>query len=385
MKRILTTAATLILAMSMTSAQPMLETEKLVTSNDEGMWHGSNNGQDKTVKKKAKNLILIIGDGMGTAQVSASLVAQKGASNFMRFPYSGFSRTYSNNKYTTDSGAGGTAIVSGHKTNNNHVGALTDGTALESILTKAHRQGKATGFVVTSSVLDATPASTYAHVTHRKKYDSISMQMAQCGFDFMVGGGVGNFRKENRKDGLSPLDTLIKNGYSIAYSLEEMKRTAGKKMVTFFCENYYGPIAPGRDPVLVEGTKKALDVLSKSPNGFALMIEGSQIDWACHNNDEPYMEAELERFEQMLAVVLDFAERDGNTLVVVTADHETGGLVLTGGDIEKGTNEAKYVTDWHSGTMVPVFSYGPGAHLFSGIQENTALMPKMISVLGMKN
>ncbi|MBQ6097578.1 MAG: alkaline phosphatase, partial [Bacteroidales bacterium] len=325
------------------NAQKSLQagSEKIKQSEATGTWLDT----PAKVGKKAKNVIVIIGDGMGTAQVYASVVAQKGASNFLRFPFSGFSRTYSHNKYTTDSGAGGTAIVTGCKTDNRHIGVLADNTPVQSILSKAKGWGMSAGFVVTSSVLDATPASTYAHVPDRKMYDSISLHMSQCGFDVMIGGGLSNFRLENRKDQYNPLDTLVKRGYDVTYSLEDMKRSSSNKLVTFFCENYYGPVAPGRDPVLTEGTKKALDILSKNPKGFALMIEGSQIDWACHNNDAPYMEAELADFEKMLKIVLDFAERDGNTLVVVTADHETGGLVLLNGSIEKGKNECKYTTD----------------------------------------
>lgn len=356
------------------------ESEKIVDEGSVGQWLDT--PPSKTTAKRAKNLIVIIGDGMGTAQVYSSVVAQCGNSNFLRFPFSGFSRTYSNNKYTTDSGAGGTAIVTGCKTDNHHVGTLADGTPVKSILSRLHEQGLATGFVVTSSVLDATPASTYAHVSHRKMYDSISYQMTQSGFDVMIGGGISNFRPENRQDGLSPIDTLLKKGYEVTYSLEEMKKSTSNKLMTFFCENYYGPVAPGRDPVLAEGTKKALEILTKNSKGFALMIEGSQIDWACHNNDAPYMEAELADFEKMLKVVLDFAQKDGNTLVVVTADHETGGLVLLGGDIEKGKNECKYITGGHSGVMVPVFSYGPCAEYFSGIQNNIDLMPKMLKAMG---
>ena len=332
--------------------------------------------------RHAKNLIVIIGDGMGTAQVYASIVAQKGASNFLRFPYTGFSRTYSHNRYTTDSGAGGTAILCGQKTDNRHIGVEPDGTPMRSILCRMKEQGLATGFVVTSSVLDATPASAYAHVPDRKMYDSISLQMSQCGYDVMIGGGLANFKAENRKDGMSLLDTLKKRGYEITYSLEEMKKSQSDKLVTFFCENYYGPVAPGRDPVLTEGTKKALEILKRNRTGFCMMIEGSQIDWACHSNDASYMQAELADFEKMLQMVLDFAEQDGNTLVVVTADHETGGLVLTSGDIEKGKNECKYITDGHSGVMVPVFAYGPGAERFTGIQNNIDLMPKMLQAMG---
>ena len=129
-----------------------------------------------------RNVIFIVGDGMGTAQVYSSIVSQgTGGSAFLRFPYSGFSRTYSYNRYTTDSGAGGSALMTGHKVENRHIAKGPDGTDYNSFLVDAKRFfGKAAGFVVTCSVLDATPASTYAHVTDRKLFDSISLQMAQC-------------------------------------------------------------------------------------------------------------------------------------------------------------------------------------------------------------
>ncbi|MBR6417851.1 MAG: alkaline phosphatase [Bacteroidales bacterium] len=373
-------AFTFSISKPLCAQQTVATTDRILESDVPGQW--LNEPPAVQSIKKAKNVIIIIGDGMGTAQVYASIVAQKDASNFLRFPYSGFSRTYSHNKYTTDSGAGGTAIVTGHKTDNRHIGVLPDGTPVPSFLSLLHDRGLSTGFVVTSSVLDATPASTYAHAPDRKMFDTISLHMSQCGFDVMIGGGLSNFRPENRKDGLSPLDTLRKRGYEITYSLEEMKQSKSNKLVTFFCENYYGPVAPGRDPVLTEGTKKALEILTKNPKGFAMMIEGSQIDWGCHNNDAAYMEAELADFEKMLKIVLDFAEKDGNTLVVVTADHETGGLVLTGGDIANGKNTCKYITDGHSGVMVPVFAFGPGAETFSGIQQNIDLLPKVFKAMG---
>lgn len=373
-------AFTFSISKPLCAQQTVATTDRILESDVPGQW--LNEPPAVQSIKKAKNVIIIIGDGMGTAQVYASIVAQKDASNFLRFPYSGFSRTYSHNKYTTDSGAGGTAIVTGHKTDNRHIGVLPDGTPVPSFLSLLHDRGLSTGFVVTSSVLDATPASTYAHAPDRKMFDTISLHMSQCGFDVMIGGGLSNFRPENRRDGLSPLDTLRKRGYEITYSLEEMKQSKSNKLVTFFCENYYGPVAPGRDPVLTEGTKKALEILTKNPKGFAMMIEGSQIDWGCHNNDAAYMEAELADFEKMLKIVLDFAEKDGNTLVVVTADHETGGLVLTGGDIANGKNTCKYFTDGHSGVMVPVFAFGPGAETFSGIQQNIDLLPKVFKAMG---
>lgn len=160
------------------------------------------------VVSQPRNVIFIVGDGMGTAQVYSSIVAQgTRGSAFLRFPYSGFSRTYSYNRYTTDSGAGGTALMTGHKVENRHIAKGPDGTDYNSFLVDAKRFfGKAAGFVVTCSVLDATPASTYAHVSDRKLFDSISLQMAQCPFEVMIGGDKNHFLPKNRKDGKAPLE-----------------------------------------------------------------------------------------------------------------------------------------------------------------------------------
>lgn len=332
--------------------------------------------------QSAKNVIYLVGDGMGTAQVYASVVSQKEKSNFLRFPFSGFSRTYSHNKYTTDSGAGGTALMTGHKVENYHIAYGPKGEWYPSILSMAHDMGKSTGFVVTVSSVDATPAATYAHVPDRKMKDTISMQMAQSFLDVMIGCDKARFEKENRKDGLAPLDTLEKRGYDVVFNLKQMKRSKSDRLCALLSANDEPGDAHVRGPILKEGVKKALEIMSKNEKGFVLMIEGSQIDWACHNNDAPYMERELEEFDEVLGIVLDWAAQDGNTLVVVTADHETGGLTLLNGDIKKGTtSEYKYTTGGHSGVMVPVFSYGPGAELFSGIMQNVDIPNKILKII----
>ncbi|MBP5545928.1 MAG: alkaline phosphatase [Bacteroidales bacterium] len=329
-----------------------------------------------------QNVILIIGDGMGVPQVYASVVAERANNSaFLRFPYSGFSRTYSRNKYRTDSSAGGTALTTGHKVDNYHVNWGPDSARYNTIFDDAKAQGMSTGFVVTSSVLDATPAATYGHVPYRKMFDTLSLQMAQCQHNVMIGGGRNAFLTENRKDGLAPLDTLAQRGYTVVNTLGEMLTFGGDNLVALLYEG--DPLtAPARGNVLELGTRKALSMLSRNPKGFALMIEGSQIDWACHNNDTAYLRAELADFELVLKAVLDFAERDGHTLVVVTADHETGGVTLPSGDIEKGENEVKFLWGSHTGCMVPVFAYGPGAKVFSGIQENIDIPNKIRSLMG---
>ena len=334
-----------------------------------------------TPAERPRNVIFIIGDGMGTAQVYSSIVNQGGnRSQFLRFPYTGFSRTYSANRYTTDSGAGGTALLCGQKIDNQAVGYTPEGLACPSLLVTAHERGLATGFVVTSSVLDATPASTYAHVPHRKMFDTISMQMAHAPFDLMIGGDRNHFLPRHRHDGLAPLDTLRQRGYTLALTLAELQKVAHTPLCALLTPD--DPSMAGvRDPLLTEGVSKALALLPDSSHGFMLMIEGSQIDWACHNNDTAYLRQELNDFEQMLRLVLDYAQADGQTLVVVTADHETGGTTLLTGDIAGRQNTIHFVTEGHTGIMVPVFAFGPGAHLFSGIQENTDVYRKVKQLL----
>lgn len=318
-----------------------------------------------------RNVILIIGDGMGVPQVYASVVAQRGNNSaFLRFPFSGFSRTYSLNKYRTDSSAGGTALTTGEKVENYHVNWAPDSSRHRTIFDDAVKAGMKTGFVVTSSALDATPASTYGHVPYRKMFDTLSLQMAQCEHSVMIGGGAKYFFPQNRKDGTAPLDTLLKRGYTVTYSMDSALAYKGEKLVALYSEG--DPLtAPSRGDVLRSAAMKAIEILDRNPKGFALMIEGSQIDWACHNNDSAYLHAELADFELMLNAVLDYAEREGNTLVVVTADHETGGVTLPDGNIEKGINNVRFLWGSHTGCMVPVFAYGPGAEYFSGIHENT--------------
>ena len=329
-----------------------------------------------------KNVILIVGDGMGVAQVYSSIVAEKGDNSaFLRFPITGFSRTYSLNKYRTDSSAGGSALTTGHKVENYHVNCAPDSTRHRTIFDDAVAHGLLTGFVVTSDCMDATPAATYGSVPYRKMYDTLSLQMAQCQHSVMVGGGYKYFLPENRKDGLVPLDTLAARGYTVVRTLEELTAYDGDKVVGLLYDG--DPLTePERGDVLRPAAIKAIEMLSRNPKGFCMMIEGSQIDWACHNNDSLYLRSELADFELMLHAVLDWAEKDGNTLVVVTADHETGGLALPDGDIEEGINNYRFHWGNHTGCMVPVFAYGPGAERFSGIQQNVDIPNKIRAIMG---
>ncbi|MCF0212129.1 MAG: alkaline phosphatase [Bacteroidales bacterium] len=335
------------------------------------------------VAQKPKNVIFIVGDGMGTAQVYSSIVAKGEGSQFLRFPVTGFSRTYCLDRYTTDSGAGGTALMTGHKVNYHAIALSPEGVEWPSFLKVAHDElGKKTGIVVTCSPLDATPASTYGHVPERSQWDTLSMQMAQCCHDVIIGGDRKSFQPKHRKDGKAPIDTLERRGYTMVYSQDDLYAQDASRLCALLTDDWDAGNAEKRNNWLAPSAEKAINILNRNEQGFVMMIEGSQIDWACHANNFDAMLMELNEFELMLAKVLDFAEKDGNTLVVVTADHETGGLTLNKGDIDAHeTTEHHYTTTNHTGVMVPVFAYGPGAERFAGIQQNTDFFNKILDLL----
>jgi alkaline phosphatase len=333
-----------------------------------------------TLQAQPKNIIFMVGDGMGVAQVYTSIVAMQGKSNFERFPYTGFSKTYSYNDFTTDSGAGGTALFTGEKVNNKAIALSPDGRKLETLLEKAQKKGMSTGFVVSTVVCCATPSATYAHVSNRKEFDSITLQLSQSDIDFFSGGGAGYFEKANRKDSLSAMDTLRKRGFDVVYTLDELEASNAEKIAAFFAP-YYPAKYPDRGDLLMEPSKKAIKHLSKNDKGFVLMIEGSQIDYGGHDTNITVLRNEVVEFDKVIGMVLDFAMKDGETLVIVTADHETGGLTLPHGNMEDGTVSAKFTTTNHTGVMVPVFAYGPGAENFVGIMQNTDFLPKISKIM----
>ena len=329
----------------------------------------------------AKNIILLIGDGMGSSHVFAGITANKGETYFQQFSNNGYSRTSSANKYKTDSAAGGTAISTGVKTNNGSIGVDANKNKQETILEIAEENGKATGMVVTSSITHATPATFIAHQPSRKMYEEIALDFLDTDIDVFIGGGEDNFN--NRKDGLNLLDSLTAKGYSVIDNESEIIKFKGDKLAGFIAKKHPEAITK-RGNVLVPSTLKAIEILSKNNKGFFLMIEGSQIDWAAHGNKTGELLNEVADFDKAIGEALKFAEKDGNTLVIVTADHETGGFSVKDGNDKTGEVEGLFSTSSHTATMVPVFAYGPGAEKFRGIYQNTEIFNKMMEAYGFK-
>ena len=332
---------------------------------------------EKQAQKTAKNVIVLIGDGMGPAQVYSLILTSPEKTAFHRFPYSGFSITKSASNEITDSAAGGTAIAIGKKTTNKMVGMSPDSIAVPSMLELFAGQGKKTGVVVTCSVTHATPADFIAHNINRNNNEAIALEISQKEkLDLLFGGGKKYFTE--RKDSLDLLGKMWENGWNIYDSLPQIEDNNARTMV-LACRKHMVK-APERGDFLPKATAKAIEMLDNGENGFFLMVEGSQIDFACHDNDSATLVEEMRDFNNTLNVVLDFAEKDGNTLVVVTADHETGGLTIVDPEGNYTRTDFKWSTGSHSAVFVPVFSYGPGAERFTGIMDNTDIIKRIMEV-----
>ena len=336
-------------------------------------------GENKQAERP-QNIILLIGDGMGLAQVSAGIVSSDEPLAFEEFNDIGLQKTSSLDKYVTDSGASGTALATGEKTNNGHIAMSPKGDTLTTILELAEQNGLATGLVSTSSILHATPASFIAHNKDRHAYEELALDFLDTDVDVFIGGGLNSFSK--REDGRDLTEELREKGYSVLTNLDEITEASSAPLAGFTAEEHNPSIPDGRGEMLPRSTETALSLLSQNEKGFFLMVESSQIDWGGHDNDQDYIISETLDFNKTIEAALKFAETHPNTLVIVTADHETGGMGLNGGNLDKHTVESGFTTGGHTGIMVPVFAKGPGSEQFRGIYENTAIFEKMKMLYG---
>jgi alkaline phosphatase len=329
-----------------------------------------------------KNIILFIGDGMGIAHVTAAKTVN-GSLHLERFAVAGFLTTHSADSYITDSAAGGTALSTGYKTNNGMIAISPSGDTLKTVLEYAERNGKSTGLVATSSITHATPACFAAHVDNRDNESQIALDLVHSGTEVLIGGGLGYFLPVSCKGSLrldeQDLVSRLKLEYPVVTTSEtfrQIEKSAG--LYAFLALNHL-PGNPDQRIPLADFTRKAIEMLSANKKGFFLMVEGSQIDWEGHDNNRGGIIAEMIDFDQAVGVGLDFAEKDGHTLVIVTADHETGGYALENGSIEnREITQADFTTNDHTGVMVPLFAFGPGAEQFGGIHDNTFVGKTMI-------
>ena len=326
-----------------------------------------------------RNVILLIGDGMGLYHQYAAYTANNGTLAIERCQYVGLSKTNSADNYTTDSAAGGTAIACGEKTNNGMVGVRPDGSHLKSMREYFAELGLSTGVVVTSELTDATPAAFVAHVEKRNEIENVALDFARSNINLAIGGGRKFF--EDRTDGKNLTDSMKAKGFNVAYTLDELKSIQEGNLLGLIAE-IYPERYPTRGEILTEGVTTAINILNKNKRGFFLMVEGSQIDWAAHDNDQEGVVNETLDFDRAIKIALDFAERDKQTLVIVTADHETGGMNISRGNLQTGNLTTTFNTKGHSGVPVPVYALGPGAEKFTGVFHNTEFLPKVLELFG---
>ena len=348
-----------------------------------GMMTACNNKTKAQESAKAVNVIYMIGDGMALPQVYAAMLASGEDMTFQQFPYIGVVDTHSASNDITDSAAGGTALASDHKTNNAMLGVNPDTIPVKTVFEALAEQGKKTGIVVTSYVTHATPAAFYAKVPHRKQYEDIAVQMAENPYiNLIIGGGMKHFAQ--RKDSLDLIGRMENElGWKVYDNLAEVDVTSQKYAV--IADTNHMPKAADRGDFLPRAVKTALKTLDNAENGFFLMVEGSQIDFACHGNDSTWMMDEMLDFDYAVQVALDYAKEKGNTLVVVTADHETGGLTLPDPQGKYTNVVFNYSTGSHTCLPVLVYAYGPGAEQFTGWMQNRDLKAKIMNACGLEN
>jgi alkaline phosphatase len=363
---------------------------------------------------RVKNVIYLIGDGMGFGSVSALLLSQNEKTGFEYAPVIGLSETCSANNHVTDSPAGGTALATGTRTCNGYLGVDPEGKQLTSILRKAQTMGKRTGIVVNTVLTEATPAAFYGGVKSRSESLRLAEQFVESGVDVAIGSGLSVF--VGRPDSVDLTAELINRGYDVYLDWGATARSTADRFVSILpmsdvhrrnkssnktagaadgaevclaaklaADNGEEPTSADPTEYLTRAVEKALGTLERTAdrNGYFLMIESAIIDGYGHNNDSEGMVEEMREFDRTLQMLVKYVESHPETLLVVTADHETGGTGVSYRSHEVGEEKPiilSFSTKGHTGTVVPIFAYGAGAEEFGAIMKNIEL-PKIIERL----
>ncbi len=349
-----------------------------------------------------RNIILFIGDGMGPNQRIAAQwlsVGQSGRLVMDALPFAGFSQTANLSGGLTDSAAGGTAIATGFRTDNGVISQTPDGQNLTTILETAQARGMSVGLVTTTQIAHATPAVFAAHVPSRRMMTGIARQELAAGVDVLLGGGEDDFlpitqqgcygRWGNRLDGRDLIAEAQAAGYTTvctAAELSALDPAHTAKLLGLFADA--GMVRPF-SPSPAEMTTAAIEVLSQNPNGFFLMVEGGQIDWAGHANDAANALGDVLGLDAAISAALAHPAVDAQTLVIVAADHETGGMGLSLSDnggapfaMPNGTPFwVKWSTNHHTAVDIPVTATGHCANFVRDTFPNTTLHAVMTRAL----
>ncbi len=335
-----------------------------------------------------RNVIVCIGDGMGHSQIAMARIAAAGPAGRLhmeRIPQACTVTTHCADSEITCSAASATALATGIKTNKGMIGMDPQGKKYQTILHAAAQTGMMTGIVVSSSVTHATPAGFYAHVEDRSYARQIAAQLLDAKVNVAFGGGRRYFLPMKKRllrhtDQTDLISSAVADGYAYIHDAAGLQTARGPHVLGLFADQHLDADSPG--PWLAELTEKAIELLDTSANGFFLMIEGSHIDWTCHENNAHECIRQTLLFDLAVKVAIDFAIRDGRTLVLVTADHETGGLVVKGWDRHTRHFQLDWTTTGHTAAPVPLFAFGPAAQNFRGELDNTDVPRIIASLLG---
>ena len=341
--------------------------------------------QAKSINKnnnhKSMNIILFIGDGMGLAQWQTGMVMSDGQLNIKRMHSIGLMQTNSQTDFIGDGPSNGTAIASGVNTHKGYIGIDVDEKPVKSIMEYATQHKIATGIVSANTLFEGSIAPFVAHVKSRMQTEDIAKAYVELTPNVFIGGGMHYFTAQ--KDGQNLLETLKNKGYHVVKSMNEMRSIHDGKLAGLISETNMPDISQGRGNSFAESIHTAINILNQSENGFILLAGDMFVDRASHACNAELVGRETIDFDKAIGIALDFAEKEGNTLVLVAGGPEASGMVLVGGDITKHEVTAKWAMQGmiHTGTLAPVFSYGPGAERFQGIIKNTDLFFHMKDLL----
>lgn len=337
-----------------------------------------------------RNVILVIGDGMGVGQVSAAsamLHGPLGGLVLESAPVTGLMSTYASNLLVTDSAASATALATGFKAPKKALSILADGRVPVTIFEAAQARGLSTGFVTTSGLVDATPAGFTAHETKREHYPEILEDMLASGAELLIGGDWGNHRKSLNdsefQEMLGRIDSFGEDaGYTVVRNLSELNASEGPVLAVFPPRAKTGN---AHGPPLDELATFAVNRLAENEKGFVFLLELEVTDDVGHQNSIAGVVEGVRELDGALAKLLAWAEPRGDTLIVVTADHDTGGLGIVDGEYSDGVAEVRWATDMHTAQWVPLFAFGPGAEHFNGVIDNTDMSILFANLLGIED
>ena len=345
-----------------------------------------NDGVDQPVTK----IILLIGDGCSLPQWYAGYTANGGALTTFNLKHIGLSKTSSADNYVTDSAPGASSIATGEKMENRHLGISPASQKLNLLTNYLVDKNFSIGIASSGDVSDATPAAFYAHIQDRDSSIEIIQQLKNSNVQILAGAGNDKINKisilQKKQTAVlnnQILDSLLPN-YTITHSINDLLAPTTKK--TLVIDQLAGlSVQEGRGPWLSQSFQnitKSLE-LNKSKQ-FFMMIEAAQIDYGGHANNIEYVVKELIDFDKLIGKAIQYADENKGTLVIITGDHETGGLTLHDGDYKNQSLSAQFATNDHTGIPVPVFSYGYRSYLFDGVYENTALFNKIKTAINME-